>query len=141
MGDCDFCRIAAGEKEARLLYTDDDAVAFLDEAPATRGHALVVPTRHVEDLLLAPEGVSTPVWRAAHRVATGLEAVLDCDGFSTVHTAGGLVGSMEHAHVHVLPRTLDDDIHIALEREGLTDPEPFAAAVRGAIDEAVAEEA
>lgn len=140
MGECEFCRIAAGEKAARILYEDDDAVAFLDEAPATRGHALVVPKRHVEDLLLAPEAISAPVWRAARRVGNGLEAVLDCDGFSVVHTTGGLVGSVAHAHIHVMPRTLEDDIHIALDRENLTDPEPFVAAVRDVVDEAVAEE-
>jgi HIT domain len=48
--DCVFCEIAAGELPARFLYADGTVVSFLDIAPATRGHALVVPRAHSRDL-------------------------------------------------------------------------------------------
>ena len=48
--DCVFCEIAAGELPARFLYADGTVVSFLDIAPATRGHALVVPRAHRRDL-------------------------------------------------------------------------------------------
>jgi len=40
---CVFCRIAAGELSARIVHDDPNVLAFLDAAPATHGHTLVVP--------------------------------------------------------------------------------------------------
>ena len=48
---CLFCRIVAGEVPSRQIYTDEHAVAFLDIGAWHRGHSLVVPRRHVPDLV------------------------------------------------------------------------------------------
>ena len=54
--DCLFCRIAAGEHPAEVVYEDDETVAFLDIHPAARGHILVIPRRHYRNLFdLSPE--------------------------------------------------------------------------------------
>ncbi|HRA76252.1 MAG TPA: HIT domain-containing protein, partial [Propionicimonas sp.] len=52
--DCLFCRIVAGEIPSRQVYADDTAIAFLDINPWHVGHTLVVPRRHVDDLLDDP---------------------------------------------------------------------------------------
>ena len=49
--DCIFCRIVAGELPSRQVYADEHAVAFLDINAWHRGHTLVVPRRHVVDLV------------------------------------------------------------------------------------------
>lgn len=116
MDDCAFCRIAAGEREARRLYEDERTLAFLDDDPATPGHALVIPKRHAGDLLRADERDATAVVRTARALATAMDAVLEPDGYSLFHTTGDLVGRIEHAHLHVLPRTADDGIHLSLDR-------------------------
>lgn len=126
MDDCRFCAVAAGEREAHVVSEDDRTVAFLDANPAREGHALVVPRRHVEDLVLAEERTAAAVCRTARTVGQAMAAVLDPDGFSTFHTTGGLVGSVAHAHLHVVPRDADDDISLALERESLSDHDPEA---------------
>ncbi|WP_135820437.1 HIT family protein [Halostella litorea] len=116
-GDCEFCRVVHGESDVDLLYGDDRTAAFLDRNPAVRGHTLVVPKRHREELLVGDGSVG--VWRTVQRVARALETVLDPEGFSTFHTSGPLVGNVEHAHVHLLPREADDTVHIALDRTPL----------------------
>ena len=115
--DCRFCRIAGGEADARILYEDDHTAAFLDRNPAVEGHVLVVPKRHRRELLVSDD--STAVLRTVRRVASALEAALDPDGFSTFHTSGPLVGNVEHAHVHLLPRDADDVVRISLDRTPL----------------------
>ncbi|WP_121821748.1 HIT family protein [Halostella salina] len=115
--DCQFCRVVRDDETAHVLYEDDGTVAFLDRNPAVEGHTLVVPKRHREELLVGDD--STGVWETVQRVSTAIEAVLDPAGFSTVHTSGKLVGSVDHAHVHLLPRYEDDPVHIALERRTL----------------------
>lgn len=120
--DCPFCEIAAGEADVYECYRTDGAVAFLDANPAVEGHALVIPTEHREDLLTAGDAVRRPVFDAVGEIADRLDAVLDPDGFSTFYTAGPLVGTVTHAHVHVVPRAEDDSIEFALDRRSL-DPE------------------
>jgi histidine triad (HIT) family protein len=50
-----------------------------------------------------------------------MNRTLDPDGFSVFHTTGGLVGTVEHAHLHLLPRFADDDVRLALGRGELDD--------------------
>lgn len=49
-----FCKIAAGERPAHRIREDERTVAFMDIAPAARGHALVIPRAHARDLLDVP---------------------------------------------------------------------------------------
>ena len=49
--DCIFCKIVRGELPVAKLAEDELTVSFMDINPATRGHALVVPRTHSEDLL------------------------------------------------------------------------------------------
>ena len=124
--DCEFCRITAGDRSAHVLAEDDRTVAFLDENPAVTGHALVVPRVHTGELLTVDDAVSSAVFGTVREVANALEAALEPDGFSVFHTSGPLVGTVQHAHVHLLPRTTDDGVSLSLAR-GRLEPETAAA--------------
>ena len=52
--DCIFCKIVAGELPARIVDEDEHTISFMDIAPATRGHALVIPREHSSDLMRSP---------------------------------------------------------------------------------------
>ena len=132
MDECAFCRIAAGEAEAFLLYEDDRTVAFLDRDPATRGHCLVIPRDHRESLFGGGAPPATTVYRTVERVVAAMDRTLEPDGVSVFYTSGDLAGSVTHAHVHVLPRWTDDDITIALGRHPFDaeDADRLAALIR-----------
>lgn len=123
MAMCPFCRIVAGELDAHLLYEDEQTAAFLDDNPATDGHTLVVPKPHLGALFAADPTLSTAVFKTVHRVANAIDRTMAPDGISLFYTTRGLVGSVDHAHVHLVPRYRDDDIHLALFREQLDDSE------------------
>ncbi len=58
MGDCIFCRIAAREIPASLVYEDDQLLAFGDvnpQAPAV--HTLIIPREHIPSL--GPSGLDS----------------------------------------------------------------------------------
>ena len=114
--DCPFCRIAAGDEDAHVLHRDERTVAFLDADPAAEGHALVVPTDHVVGLVDMDGATAAALFSTAQTVATAIDRVLEPDGFSVFHTTGTLVGSVEHAHLHLIPRWSEDSIHVGLER-------------------------
>ena len=67
--DCAFCKIVAGELPATVVDEDERTLAFMDIAPATRGHALVIPRAHSEDLLSVPAEDLAAVAAAARRLA------------------------------------------------------------------------
>lgn len=119
--DCKFCRIAAGERPAHVLFEDERTIAFLDHQPTVQGHSLVVPKSHEVGVLTAEGEIGFAVFNAVQTVAKALESTLDPDGFSVFHTTGPLVGNVEHAHVHLVPRFTDDEVSLSLPRRGLDD--------------------
>ncbi|RQG98698.1 HIT family protein [Natrarchaeobius oligotrophus] len=134
--DCPFCRIVAGDESAAVLYEDDRTIAFLDQQPAATGHALVVPRTHAEEIFTEDSATTDAVFDAVRTVAGALEDALEPDGFSVFHTSGPLVGTVDHAHVHVVPRTADDDVSLALSRRGFDPDEAdrLASRVRNALE-------
>lgn len=130
MEACSFCQIAAGERDAYVFYEDDRTVAFLDSNPATQGHTLVIPKRHREELFADDASASLAVFQTVQHAVAAINQTLDPDGISLFHTSAPLVGRTTHAHVHLLPRYVDDDIRLTLARDPLEDDEAVRLAAR-----------
>ena len=115
---CVFCQIVEGEAEAFVLASSSTAVAFLDIAPLARGHALVVPTRHVEDLLDGGAQVLHEVAPVLEETARLLVGRLGADGINIFQSTGAAAGQeVPHFHVHLLPRWRDDGVLRGVFRE------------------------
>lgn len=132
MEGCEFCQIVDGERNAHFLYENERTAAFLDRNPAIQGHSLVVPKTHHEFLFTEDEARVSAVFETVRTVARAMNQTLDPDGVSLFYTSAELVGRVTHAHVHVLPRYVDDDIHLALSRDSLdtTDAASLAQWIR-----------
>nr|WP_294695277.1 HIT domain-containing protein [uncultured Friedmanniella sp.] len=105
--DCVFCRIVAGELPARVVHADEHALAFLDLGAWHRGHTLVIPRRHVPDLVTG-EPALAEIAPAVDRVARLLVERLAADGVNLLSSAGPVAGqTVLHLHVHVVPRYAD----------------------------------
>ncbi|HYZ86533.1 MAG TPA: HIT family protein [Bryobacteraceae bacterium] len=106
---CVFCRIAAGEVQAAVVYEDDDIIVFLDSSPLFEGHSLVCPKAHVETMLDLEESMMQPLFGVAKRVAKALETGLGAAG-SLVCVNNRVSQSVPHLHVHVIPRRPKDGL-------------------------------
>ena len=101
---CLFCMIVAGEVPSRQVFADDLAVAFLDINPWHVGHTLVVPRRHVENLLSDTHSLSE-IAPAVSRTAKLLADKLGADGMNLLSSSGMVAGQeVFHFHVHLIPR-------------------------------------
>lgn len=110
---CIFCAIATGEAPAEIIDSDEHTVTLMDINPATKGHALVIPRRHAEDLLDIDSEDLTHTARAAQRVAKRMEETLKPDGFNLINaTRAAAWQTVFHFHIHVIPRYVDDPLKL-----------------------------
>ncbi|HTQ69528.1 MAG TPA: HIT family protein [Solirubrobacteraceae bacterium] len=126
--DCIFCKIVAGELPARIVDEDERTITFMDIAPATRGHALVVPREHSADLLSVPPEDLVATVAAAQRLAGRLGERLGAEGVNLLNSCGASAWqTVFHFHVHVIPRYTDDPLRLPwVPEQG--DPDEIAAA-------------
>lgn len=104
MDDCLFCKIADGRIPGKIVYQDEDVVAFEDINPQAPHHVLFIPRRHVASMAeLAPEDsdVLSKLFAAAAHVASGFG--LTERGYRFVTNVGPDAGqSVQHLHFHLL---------------------------------------
>lgn len=107
--DCIFCKINSGEINGMTVAENNQAHAFLDVHPISKGHTLVVPKRHAETILDLEDDELSHVYYLVREVVAKLKHTLKPDGFNigaNMHEAGGQ--AVEHLHIHVIPRWQND---------------------------------
>jgi histidine triad (HIT) family protein len=132
MGDpsCIFCKILAGELPATIVDEDERTISFMDIAPATRGHALVIPRAHTADLLSVASEDLQAVAAACQRLAARARERLHADGVNLMNSCGAAAWqTVFHFHIHVIPRYDGDPLRLPwVPASG--DPEEIAAAAK-----------
>lgn len=94
-----FTRIIDGEIPARMVWSDDVCVAFLDVRPLNRGHVLVVPRAEIDHWVDLDPDVVAHLTGVAQRVAAAQQRVL------SPGRVGLMIAGFEvpHVHLHVVP--------------------------------------
>ena len=109
--DCIFCRIVAGEIPSRRVYEDERTIAFMDINPGTRGHLLVIPRTHYQDVLSVDPGDLAATATMAKAMAQRVKDKLDADGVNLLNSCGRAAWqTVFHFHIHVIPRYVDDPL-------------------------------
>jgi histidine triad (HIT) family protein len=128
--DCIFCKIVAGDLPATIVDEDERTIAFMDIAPATRGHALVIPRAHSTDLMDVDSGDLSAVALACQRLAGRAKERLGADGVNLLNSCGRAAWqTVFHFHVHVIPRYEDDPLRLPWVPSA-GDPAQIAAAAQ-----------
>lgn len=100
--DCIFCKIAAGEIPATVVYEDDAVVAFEDLNPMMPVHTLIIPKDHYDNIADGiPDGVMAHLMQTVGKVAD-LKGVRGSGFRTVVNTGDDACQSVHHVHVHVL---------------------------------------
>ncbi|HSR88442.1 MAG TPA: HIT family protein [Pontiella sp.] len=112
MNDCLFCKIAAGEIPATVVYQDAHVVVFMDIGPIIKGHALVISREHYDRVTETPDDVLAKLHQTAKKIARAQVNGLGADGVNIMQNNGKAAGQeVAHIHVHVIPRFNDDGHH------------------------------
>ena len=107
--NCIFCKLASGEIPTNTIYEDEQFRVILDAAPASKGHALILPKEHYANLYEIDEEVAGNAMKLAKRLVTKMTDALKCDGVNIVQNNGEVAGqTVFHFHMHIIPRYKDD---------------------------------
>lgn len=116
--DCIFCKIASGKIPSATIYEDSHFRVFLDINPATKGHCLIVPKEHFDNIYELDAETAGRVFSLATLIARSLKNVLKCDGINILQNNGIVAGqTVFHFHMHLIPRYENDGLSLLEEQD------------------------
>lgn len=135
--ECPFCRIVSGIErpdqgtyQRDIIYQNEYVTAFIASQwwPNNKGHVLIVPNRHYENIFELPADYATEIHWAAQFTAFAMKITYGCDGIST-HQPNEPAGNQDvwHYHLHVYPRYANDRLYLTEGYRSDPDERPFYA--------------
>ena len=107
---CAFCKIIEGVIPSAKINEDDDVLAILDLSQVTYGHTLVMPKKHVSDLIECDDETYSKVMLVVKKLAAQITEKCHAEGcniLSNIHEAAGQ--TVMHMHIHIIPRYGEQD--------------------------------
>jgi len=105
VSDCIFCKIINGEIPSAKVFENEHVLAFLDISQVTKGHTLVIPKLHNENIFdLEPESARN-LFEAVPKIANAIKDEFNPLGMNILQNSGKQAGQeVFHLHLHLLPR-------------------------------------
>ena len=111
--DCIFCKIAKGEIHSATVYEDSHFTVILDVNPATKGHCLIIPKEHFDNIYDLDGETAGKLFALATCIARAMRDALKCDGLNLVQNNGEIAGqTVNHFHLHLIPRYEGDGLNL-----------------------------
>ena len=105
MSDCIFCKIINGSIPSAKIYEDEHVYAFMDIMPLTKGHALVIPKNHKENVYDLSEEEASNLFKVVPKIDSALKEAYGPVGMNLLNNNGAAAGqSVFHFHLHFIPR-------------------------------------
>ena len=102
---CIFCTL----RDERIIYECNHTIAFIDTYPASPGHTLVVPKRHIPTYFDTSEDEILAIGKAVQICKEFLDNEFNPDAYNIGINNGEAAGqSIKHLHVHIIPRYKGD---------------------------------
>ncbi len=120
---CIFCKIINRELPSYKIYEDDYTYAFLDIAKDIDGHTLVVPKKHVANILDCDDETLAHVIHAVKVISKHYVEDLGYDGVNVLNANNAAAEqSVFHLHFHIIPRKKEDGLHTFPDLPGTQKP-------------------
>ncbi|MDR7076693.1 histidine triad (HIT) family protein [Neobacillus niacini] len=105
MSDCIFCKIVNGDIPAAKVFENEYVFAFLDISQVTKGHTLVIPKVHKENLFELTPDIAKNLFESVPAIAKALKKEYQPLGLNLVNNNGEAAGqTVYHFHIHLIPR-------------------------------------
>lgn len=110
--DCIFCKIINGDIPSYKVYEDDHVIAFLDISQLTKGHTLILPKKHIKNVYEMDEETASIVFKKVPLIAKAIKKAFNPIGLNIVNNNEQPHQSVDHFHIHLIPRYKDDEFHM-----------------------------
>ena len=108
---CVFCKIIKGEIPSYKIYENDKVYAFLDIAKDVDGHTLVIPKKHVVNILDCDNETLTHLMDTVKKISNHYVDNCGYDGVNIINASGlAAQQSVFHFHIHIIPRKENDNV-------------------------------
>lgn len=116
MTDCVFCRIIRDELPSTRVYEDEHVLAFMDIYPLRRGHVLVIPRQHHQQLHQLSAELRARLVDTGARISKALydSTLRPAAAHFAINDGPAAQQSVPHVHLHVLPRYRGDGARFLL---------------------------
>jgi len=105
MENCIFCKIIKGELPCYKIYEDATVIVFLDINPWTKGHCLVVPKKHFQDIFDVDEQVLKNLILVVKKISFLVKEKLGAKGVNVLQNNRKIAGQLvPHIHFQIIPR-------------------------------------
>lgn len=122
--DCIFCKIVSGEIPSETIYENSKFKVIMDIAPANKGHVLILPKEHFDNIYDIDTATAGELFQLAAMTARALKSVLDCDGMNILQNNGTVAGqTVFHFHMHIIPRYEGDTVNVGWKELSYKDGE------------------
>ena len=137
MEDTVFAKIIRKEIRAEIVYEDEETLAFMDIAPVSKGHVLVIPKKPVQNIFDADDATLAAVMRTVRKIAPSVRDAVTADGMN-IHSNHGAAAGQEvfHLHMHLIPRFNGDAFYMWPHKEYAEgESAEIATKIRSGLDE------
>lgn len=130
---CIFCDIIDGKIPSKKVYEDEEVLAILDISQVTYGHTIVMPKKHVKNILEADEETAAACMKTIHRLAKQIVANTGAAGCNILNNCNEVAGqTVDHLHFHIIPRYSENDaVTFAFHESAPQDLDEVLKTVRG----------
>lgn len=107
---CIFCDIIAGKIPSAKVYEDENVLAILDVSQVTVGHTLVMPKKHVANIIDADEDTVVQCSKVISKLTKQIVHNTNAVGCNVLNNCGEIAGqTVHHLHFHIIPRYSSED--------------------------------
>ena len=109
--DCVLCKIVTGNIPSRKIYEDEYTLAFLDIANDVDGHTIVIPKKHINNILDCDNDTLGYLMNTIKLVSSHYVNNCGYQGVNLLNASGTAAQqSVPHFHIHIIPRQTNDGI-------------------------------
>ncbi len=130
-----FDKILDGEIPCHRVFENDHVLAFMDIAPISAGHTLVIPKERKAKLHELSDDAAAELGRALPRIARAVCKVAGTEDYNLLQNNGAAAHqAVFHVHFHIIPRP-NQDSGLGIDWKPIEAPDPaeYAAKLRAAI--------
>ena len=113
MTECSFCKIIAGKLPSNKIYENENVLAFapLKDTIISKGHMLVIPKKHYENIYDIPKDELHHIIDVVKIISQKLKEKFNAEGINILHASGKVAQqSCFHFHIHLIPRYKGDGL-------------------------------